>query len=174
MFAFIALPALHGQVAGPKRIAISPDSPLAKKLQIAKIETAEITAPLVSVTGMVAASLRPGNGKGNDYWQFNSPELLSAYTDWQKAVTDVTFLESQLVDIKQLAEAQTEAAQKLVDRMERLVKIGTDTEKDLAEAQAELIQAQVQGRKDIHEPSSSSGKPRLTCLGRCSCRFHSL
>jgi multidrug efflux pump subunit AcrA (membrane-fusion protein) len=35
--------------------------------------------------------------------------------------------------------------------MERLVTIGTDTEKDLAEAQAELIQSQIQGRKDIHE-----------------------
>jgi len=31
------------------------------------------------------------------------------------------------------------------------VTIGTDTEKDLAEARADMIQAQIQGRKDIHE-----------------------
>jgi hypothetical protein len=143
------------QVTGLKRIAIAPDSPLAKKLQLSQVETAEITSPLVTVTGSVAASLRPGNGKGNDYWQFNSPELLTAYTDWQVAVADVAFLEEQLADTKQLAEAQTEAAQKLVERLQRLVTIGTDTEKDLAEAQAELLQSQIQGRKDIHEAQAA-------------------
>ena len=143
------------RVEGPKRIAIASDSPLAKKLQISKVETADITTPLVIVTGSVAASLRPGNGKGNDYWQFNSPELLTAYTDWQAAVADVAFLEEQLADTKQLADAQIEAAQKLVERLQRLVAIGTDTEKDLAEAQANLLQSQIQGRKDIHEAQAA-------------------
>ena len=142
-------------VVGPKRIAVAADSPLAERLQISKVETAEITAPQVTVTGAVAASLRPGNGKGNDYWQFNSPDLLTAYTDWQIAVDEVAFLERQQADTKQLAESQVEAAQKLVERMQRLVTIGTDTEKDLAEAQAELIQAQIQGRKDVHEAQAA-------------------
>ena len=142
-------------VVGPKRIAIAPDLPLAKKLQIAKVETAEISSPLITVTGVVAASLRPGNGKGSDYWQFNSPELLTAYTDWQIAVAEVAFLKEQLSDTKKLADAQVEAAQELVKRMERLVEIGTDTQKDLAEAQAGLVQAQLQGRKDIHEAQAA-------------------
>jgi len=143
------------QVIGAKRIAVASDSPLAQKLHLSKVESAEISSPLVSVTGTVAASLRPGNGKGNDYWQFHSPDLLTAYTDWQKAVAEVAFLETQLVDTRQLAEAQTEAAQKLVERMQRLVTIGTDTEKDLAESRADLIEAQIQGRKDVHEAESA-------------------
>ena len=142
-------------VVGPKQVAIASDSPLAKKLQYVNVETAEITAPLVTVTGVVAASLRPKNGHGNDHWQFQSSELLTAYTDWQKAVADVAFLEEQLVDTRQLVEAQAEAAQKLVERLKRLVTIGTDTEKDLAEAEAVFIQAQIQGRKDIHEAETS-------------------
>ncbi|MCL2744916.1 MAG: efflux RND transporter periplasmic adaptor subunit [Planctomycetaceae bacterium] len=142
-------------VVGSKQIVIVPDSPLAKKLQVAKVETTEISTPLVVVTGVVAASLRPGNGKGNDYWQFNSSALLTAYTDWQIAVTETAFLEQQLIDTKQLAEAQTEAAQKLVERMQRLVNVGTDTEKDLAEAQSQLVQAQIQGRKDVHEAQAA-------------------
>ncbi|MCL2119118.1 MAG: efflux RND transporter periplasmic adaptor subunit [Planctomycetaceae bacterium] len=143
------------RVVAPKRIAISPDSPLAKKLQIATVASSEITSPLLTVTGVVAASLHPDNGKGSDYWQFHSPDLLTAYTDWQKAVTDLAFLEEQLVDTKQLAESQVDAAQKLVERMQRLVTIGTDTEKDLAEARADLIQAQIQGRKDVHEAETA-------------------
>ena len=106
------------RVVEPKRIAIAPDSPLAKRLHIAKVETSEISTPLVIVTGVVAASLRPGNGKGNDYWQFNSPELLTAYTDWQIAASEVTFLEEQLTDTRQLAEAQVDASQKLVERLQ--------------------------------------------------------
>jgi multidrug efflux pump subunit AcrA (membrane-fusion protein) len=129
-------------------------------LYLAKVETAEITTPLVTVTGVVAASLRPGNGKGNDYWQFNSPDLLTAYTDWQNAVDDVAFHEEQLLATKQLVEAQTDAAQKKVARLQRLVTIGTETEQDLAVAQAELIHTQIQGRKDVHEAQTDVRKAK--------------
>ena len=156
------------RVVGAKRIRVSPYSPLAKKLQIAKVEIAGITSPLVTVSGVVAASLRPGNGKGNDYWQFHSPELLTAYTDWQKAVADVAFLEEQLIDTKQLVEFQVEASQKLFEQMQELVQIGTDTEKDLAEARADWIQAQIQGRKDVHEAETAvrMAKQGETALAR--------
>ena len=39
--------------------------------------------------------------------------------------------------------------------MKKLVAAGTDTEKDLAAAQADLIQAQIQGRKDVHEADTA-------------------
>jgi multidrug efflux pump subunit AcrA (membrane-fusion protein) len=109
----------------------------------------------LTVTGTVVASLRPGNGKGNDYWQFNSPELLTTFTDWQRSTSDIAFSETQLSQIKQLAETRINAQQKLVERMKKLVDAGTDTEKDLAAAQAELIQSQVQGRKEIYEAETA-------------------
>jgi len=139
------------RVVGAKRIAIASDSPLAKRLHVSKVETAEVSTPLVTVTGMVAACLHPGNGECEDYWQFHSPDLLTAYTDWQMAVDEVAFLEEQLVAIEELTEIQIEAAQKRVEQLQRLVAIGTEAGRDLTEAQAELLQAQIEGRKDLHE-----------------------
>ncbi|MCL2711316.1 MAG: hypothetical protein FWE95_10585, partial [Planctomycetaceae bacterium] len=150
------------RIAGPNRIAIAPDSPLAHRLHITKVETANVTAPLVTVTGIVIASLGHDNDAENDGCQFYSAELLTAYTDWRIAVADVMFLDEQLADTKLLAEAQVEAAQKLVERMQRLVAIGTDTEKDLAEAQAALIQAQIEGRKDVHEAQTAVRQAQRT------------
>ncbi len=148
----------HGsdvRVIGPRCIRLRPDCPLCRKLQVATVQASHITTPVLTVTGVVVASLRPGNGKGNDYWQFNSPELLTAFTDWQKATADITFAETQLTQIKQLADTKVDAQQKLVNRMKKLVEAGTDTEKDLAAAQADLIQAQIQGRKDVHEAETA-------------------
>ena len=133
----------------------APDCPLCRKLHVATVQVAQITAPVATVTGVVAASLRPGNGKGNDYWQFNSPELLTAFTDWEKATADIAFAQTQLAAIKQLADTKVDAQQKLVARMKKLVAAGTDTEKDLAASQADLIQSQIQGRKDVHEAETA-------------------
>ena len=148
----------HGgdvRVTGPRCICLRPDCPLCRKLQVTTVQATRITTPVVTVTGAVVASLRPGNGKGNDFWQFNSPELLTAFTDWQKATADIAFAETQLIQIKQLADTKVDAQQKLVNRMKKLVEAGTDTEKDLAAAQADLIQSQIQGRKDVHEAETA-------------------
>lgn len=143
------------RLAGARCICIQPDCPLCRKLQVAAIQPIQITAPVLNVTGVVAASLRPASGKGPDYWQFNSAELLTAFTDWQKATADIAFTETQLTAIRQLAETRVDTQQKVVRRMKKLVEAGTDTEKDLAAAQADLIQAEIQGRKDVHEAETA-------------------
>jgi len=150
------------RLSGPQCIWIKEDCPLSRKLQVTTVQSTEIRAPILTVTGTVIASLRPGNGKGTDYWQFHSPELLTAFTDWQKATADIEFTETQLTQIKLLAETRTGAQQKLVDRLQKLVAAGTDTEKDLAAAQAELIQAQISGRKDVHEAETAVRLARRT------------
>ena len=143
------------RLQGTSCIAIQPGCPLAQKLQVTTIAPTPIRDPVLTVTGTVIASLRPGNGKGNDHWQFNSPEVLTAFTDWEKATADIAFAKTQLTAIKQLAETRVTAQESLVERMKRLVAAGTDTEKDLAAAQADLIQSQIQGRKDIHEAETA-------------------
>lgn len=143
------------RLAGRRQICVRDGCPLCQKLQVTTVRATPITTPLLTVTGTVAASLRPGNGKGNDYWQFDSPELLTTFTDWQKATADIAFLETQLAQIKQLSETRNSAQQKLVERMKKLVEAGTDTEKDLAAAQAELIQSQVEGRKAVYEAETA-------------------
>ena len=143
------------RVTGPRSLCLRPDCPLCRRLQVTTVSTSRMTVPVMTVTGVVAASLRPGNGKGSDYWQFNSPELLTAFTDWQKATVDIAFAETQLTAIKQLADTKIDAQQKLVERMQKLVAAGTETEKDCAAAQADLIQSQIQGRKDVHEADTA-------------------
>jgi len=150
------------RLVGPKCICVDPDCPLCRKLHVTAVEPIQIATPTLTVTGVVVASLRPGSGKGTDHWQFNSPELLTTFTDWQKATADITFTETQLAQTKQLADARVGAQQKLVDRMKKLVEAGTDTQKDLAAAEADLIQFQIQGRKEVHEAETAVRIARRT------------
>jgi hypothetical protein len=165
--------AAAARTAGPGLVKVDPGTPLGRELQVVTVRPTRLTAPVLTVTGTVAASLRPGSGpkaspelmaaagapaavgRGSDYWQFNAPEVLSAYTDWQKATADIAFARTQLAAVRDLADARLDAQQKLVNRMVKLVAAGTDTEKDLAAARADLIQAQIQGRKDIHEAENA-------------------
>jgi membrane fusion protein, heavy metal efflux system len=143
------------QVTGPGLLRIKADTPLHQRLQVAAAESARISSPVLKVTGTVAASLRPGDGKKSDYWQFALPEVLTAYTDWQKAIADISFAEAQLVQVKKLDEAKVKAGTTAVERLKKLVAAGTDSQKDLDAAQADLLQTQIQGRKDIHEAETA-------------------
>ncbi|MHB9081503.1 MAG: efflux RND transporter periplasmic adaptor subunit [Pirellulaceae bacterium] len=134
---------------------MEPNCPLCQHLQVTTVSPVKLTSPVLAVTGMVAASLRPGHGKGTDHWQFNSPELLTAFADWQKATADILFAETQLTQIKQLADTRSKTQEEFVARMKKLVAVGTDTQKDLAQAEADLIQFQIQGRKEIHEAETA-------------------
>jgi multidrug efflux pump subunit AcrA (membrane-fusion protein) len=142
-------------VIGPGLIRVQPGGPLDKKVKVVAARKQTITDPVLTVTGRVAASLRPGNGKGNDFWQFDSPEVLTAFTDWQKAQADIAFAETQLVSSKQLADARLTAQKQVVARLEKLVTAGTDTPKDLAAEKANLIQAEITGRKEVHEAETA-------------------
>ena len=139
------------QLAGPRAIRVRPGTPLDAKLQVAVVETAWLTAPVLPVTGMTLASLRPGKDGTQDAWQFATPDLLATFSDWQKAVSDVQFQETQLKAIRDLNNEKIDAQQKVVDRMRKLVAAGTDTLKDLAVEETTLAQARIQARKDIHD-----------------------
>jgi multidrug efflux pump subunit AcrA (membrane-fusion protein) len=143
------------EVIGPGLIRVQAGGPLDKKVQVGAVTKKTVTDPVLTVTGRVAASLRPGNGKGDDFWQFDSPEVLTAFTDWQKAQADITFAETQLASAKQLAAARLDAQKQVVARLEKLVTAGTDTPKDLAAEKANLVQAEITGRKEVHEAETA-------------------
>jgi hypothetical protein len=95
-------------------------------------------------------------------WDFNAPELASAYADWLKARNDVPYLEAQRVNIFKLAEANAAAKKEVVDRLEKLVTAGTDPVKDLVTAKADLLQSQIQGEKDKHEAQTNVNNAKRT------------
>jgi RND family efflux transporter MFP subunit len=151
----VAPPAEVVTITGPGLIHVAPGSPFDKKVQVVPARKAVISEPMLTVTGRVAASLRPGNGKGSDYWQFDSADTLTAYTDWQRAQADIVFNETQLEQVKQLATTRLQAQREVVKRLEKLVEAGTDTLKDLTAEKATLIQVEITGRQEIHQAETA-------------------
>ena len=71
-------------------------------------------------------------------------------------------LETQRVNIFKLAEANVAAKKEVAERLEKLVKAGTDPVKDLVAAKADLLQAQIQGEKDKHEAQTNVDNAKRT------------
>jgi hypothetical protein len=143
------------QTVGSRMIQIRKGSGLEEKLELASVREERITSPLFTVTGTVVASLRPGGRTGTDYWQFNSPEVLTTFTDWQKATADVTFAESQLKSVQDLADTRAASQRKVVDQMDKLVQSGTESQKTLNAERTTLTQYEIQGKKEVYEAETT-------------------
>jgi hypothetical protein len=173
------------KLTGRHRLTIVPGTPLEQKLKIVEVGRQKTSAPLLKVTGSVVARLAPPAAvamesrlqpelplkggtpapPGNTVegrWDFNAPELASAYADWLKARNDVPFNEAQCVNIFKLAEANLAAKKEVAERLEKLVKAGTDPVKDLVAAKADLLQTQIQGEKDKHEAHTNVNNSKRT------------
>lgn len=134
---------------------VQPGSPFDNKLHQATAHRATLTDALLTVTGRVAASLRPGSEKGKDFWQFEAPEVLSAYSDWEKATADIVFTETQLGRVKELAAARLESQGRVVDTLKKLVQSGSERRKDLAVEETNFQQLQITTQKDTYEAESA-------------------
>ncbi len=171
------------KLIGQHCLAITAGTPLEKKLQVTPVVQQETKAPKLKVVGAVVARVPPppvpkGEGKespaplnplrkaevtvAEGRWDFNTPDLASAYADWLKARADVPFYEKQLEDIRKLAEETLKAKKDVRDRLEKLVKAGTDPEKDLAAAKADYLQATAQSQKDEHEALTNVNNAKRT------------
>jgi hypothetical protein len=143
------------QFTGTDLVSIKPDTPLARKLEISAVDTEKVSSPLLTVTGSVVAHLRQGKEPAEDRWQFSTPDLLGAYTDWRRSNGDVDLAEKQLKEIRELTEDRIATQKKVVERLRKLVDAGTDAPKDLAAEEGNLRQATIQGRKDVIEAETA-------------------
>lgn len=139
----------------PRVIAVKPGSLLEKKLNLATIEKQQVSTPLLVVTGAVVARLPKGSGPIEDRWQFNSLELASVYADWQKASTEKDFNSKRLAKIRELTAAQNNSQKLAVDRLRKLVATGTEAIRDLTNAEATLLEVQLEGQKDVYEAETA-------------------
>jgi hypothetical protein len=137
------------------RIAIAPGSPFLDRLSVVPVREEEISAPRLTVTGSVVARLPTDASSAEGRWDFSDAQVATAYADWLHARTEEPFAERQLEKTRELAKARVAAQAKLVDRLQRLVGIGTDSEKDLAAARAELLQTQLETEKQVFEAESA-------------------
>lgn len=140
------------QIAGPRTLFIKSGTPLDKKLdKDAKVRLETLTTPLLPVTGTVLASLLPGDEEAKDKWQFASADLLQAFADWQRAITDVKFQKKQLQLITEMNDKRVKRQEEVVKRKRELLEIGTETKEVLAAEETNLIAFDIQKRKEIHE-----------------------
>jgi hypothetical protein len=166
--------------AGPGLLRVAPASPLSGKLQIVTLQPVRLSDPVLTVTGTVVASLHLGADReaaalpalmaasggpvaatwGSDYWQFNAPEVLTAFTDWQRAKADIAFAQRQLVEVRELAAARLVAQQEVVDRAEKDFKVGNGTREKWEIARNDLKQTEITGRKDVHDAEVTLAKAR--------------
>jgi multidrug efflux pump subunit AcrA (membrane-fusion protein) len=155
------------RVAGPYLVRVEPNTPLAAKLRAAEVRPKRTSAPALTVTGTVVASLRPvgkrakdGGGSApdpaaGDFWQFNSPEVLTTFTDWQKARADIAFARGQFARVRDAAAERTKAQRELVATVAELAAAGTETKKQLAQERATLRQFEIQEQKEIYEAETA-------------------
>jgi len=143
------------RVAGPHLVAVQPGTPLASKLDVRTLAAERISSPLLTVTGSIVARLAPGTGNAEARWDFSQLDLATTYADWLRARAEEPYAEQQLAKTRQLVAARSAAQTQLVDRLRRLVKAGTDSPRDLAKAEADLVEAQLEGQKQIFEAEAA-------------------
>jgi hypothetical protein len=144
------------RVVAPKELEVAAGSALERHVERQTVKSERISMPLFTVTASVAAHSHPGPGKPEDRWQFQAADVSSAYADWRRFQNDVDYATKQLEKTRELGKAQIARFTEVRDRLKKLVEeTGTEAKKDLSAAQADLIQAEIQTRKDEFDAEST-------------------
>jgi multidrug efflux pump subunit AcrA (membrane-fusion protein) len=109
----------------------------------------------LTVTGSVVARIRPGTESLEFRWQFASADVASTYADWLKTSVDMEFAKKQLDATRELTQAQAKRYEGIVDRLRPLAPGGDIPVKDYMEAEANLVQAKLQGQKEVFQAESN-------------------
>jgi multidrug efflux pump subunit AcrA (membrane-fusion protein) len=128
-----------------------------------RAETVAIAA--FTVTGSVAAQLRPGDQEREDRWQFATSDGQSAWADWRRTRGEIEFDGRQLQASRELAETRAKAQAAVVERLRKLVEIGTDSQKDLALEEANLAQVRLEGQKEVFTAQSTLASATRAAAG---------
>jgi membrane fusion protein, heavy metal efflux system len=143
------------QVTGPRQILVRTGTPLSKNLGVVTVEKKTVAYPLLTVTGSVAARIRPGNEPLEERWQFANADIASAYADWLKTKSDIVFNESQLKSTRDLTKAQIDRFEAVASHLREAAAGGGIAGKDLRAAEADLVQSKLQGQKDVFAAETS-------------------
>ncbi|HLY11118.1 MAG TPA: efflux RND transporter periplasmic adaptor subunit [Planctomycetota bacterium] len=144
------------RVLDSKELEVAAGSALERHLEKQFVKTEKVSIPLLTVTASVAAHSHKGPGKAEDRWQFQNADVSSAYADWRRFQNDVDYAGKQLEKTRELGKAQLARYTEVYERLKKLVEeTGTEAKKDLSAAHADLIQAEIQTRKDEFDAEST-------------------
>lgn len=153
------------RVTGPGRIAIEENTSFQKQLSIATLNTKGITDPALSVSGSILGRVHPGPESLEDRWQFSSAELSTNYADWLRVNTEIQFAESQLKKTRELVQAETAYRDDIVKHLQPLMKSGSVAERNVKQAEADLLRTQLEGEKNIYQAEATLRTARKTKAG---------
>jgi hypothetical protein len=144
------------RVLASKELEIAEGSALERHVDKHPVVAEKVSMPLLTVTAAVAAHSHKGPGNPQDRWQFQSADVSSAYADWRRFQNDLDYAGKQLEKTRELGKAQIARFTEVYQRLKKLVEeTGTEAQKDLSAANADLIQAQIQTRKDEFDAEST-------------------
>jgi hypothetical protein len=144
------------RIVGSKELEIAQGSALERHVDKHTVVAEKVSMPLLTVTGSVAAHSHKGAGNPQDRWQFQSADVSTAYADWRRFQNDVDYAGKQLEKTRELGKAQIARYTGVYERLKKLVEeTGTEAKKDLSAAHADLIQSEIQTRKDEYDAESA-------------------
>lgn len=138
-----------------RTIKIDQESLLYQKISILELTKTSISVPALAMTGTVIAKRKSGLTAQEDNFEFHSQEVSAMYADWQKFGTDIAFLKKQILKTQELTAMQLRTQRTEVERLRKLVEVGTEAARDLNLAESSLLQTQLEGQKSLFDLQSA-------------------
>ena len=132
-------------------IQVLPGTPFVKRLRVVTAKSQLTEQAIVTVTGSVLASVPITAYASTAVWEFANADLISTYTEWMQSDADVAFHRKQLGNTRSLTSRRLETQGVVVDRLQRLVEVGSDSPRDLAQARASLLEGRLESDREVHE-----------------------
>jgi membrane fusion protein, heavy metal efflux system len=137
-----------------RTIKIRAGTPFSTRLKVVEALAKQTDQAMLEVTGTVLAAVPPGPGAAHG-WQFASPDLVATYSEWLQSEADVAFGRRQATTARDLAQTRVRTQSEVVDRLSRLVEVGSDSARDLALEQANLMEKRLEADQQTHEAEAT-------------------
>jgi cobalt-zinc-cadmium efflux system membrane fusion protein len=125
---------------------------LAEGLRRATVTPRRTSTPLIEAIGTLLAAPSSLSPRRSSFgWQFATTEILSTYTDLLQANAEVAFQSRQAQSTRALHAAKVRTQTHVVERLRRLVEIGSDSARDLAAEEATLLERRIEAQREIYE-----------------------
>ncbi len=131
-------------------LRVPPGTPFAERLRVANVRVERTEQPLLVVTGSVLAAV-PADPSATPDWEFANPELVTTYAEWAQSGANVGFSRRQLDNTRKLAATRLRTQGEVVDRLQRLVEVGSDSPRELALERASLLERKLEADGHVHE-----------------------
>lgn len=142
-------------VSDKHTIVVLPGTPFEKRLRIVAAKAQPTDQAMVVVTGNVLAAVPISAYGSAAMWEFANADLIGTYTEWLQSDADVAFHRRQLGNTRSLTSRRLETQGVVVDRLQRLVEVGSDSPRDLAQARASLLEGRLESEREVHEAEAS-------------------